>query len=262
MSDYESDHQEAAKKPRRLPAKSVCRGCSKTMLQSRIRDHVSSCSKIAKLKSAFTSPCTLYRLRVVTMRQPYELIIDVRGDAPMSFLDAFLRDIWMECCNHLSSFACVACDEDFDENAKQPKGNNRPTMERHIASVFASCVIAVYRYDFGTTTSVLIQRVSVTENAKQDVGIFVLARNEGSGYNSPREGACGYRGPSKYVEKTLPSFGQGPAAELGDVAALEDERDEEADVDADMPPSYHAKMQARQRKQAVAMLKKLEHRTW
>jgi hypothetical protein len=28
----------------------------------------------------------------------------VKGDAPMKTIDGFLRDIWLECCGHLSGF--------------------------------------------------------------------------------------------------------------------------------------------------------------
>ncbi len=41
---------------------------------------------------------------VVEGHGPYWLHLEVRADATLATLDAFLRDFWLECCGHMSQF--------------------------------------------------------------------------------------------------------------------------------------------------------------
>ena len=131
-------------------------------------------------------------------------------------------------------------------------------MLSSISAVFRNCIVASYDYDFGTPTTVFIQRISVTKNAKQDVGIFILARNEGSALNSPREGECGYDGPSAYTETEDLSYEE---SEWGDVD-MGNGGDWEECSGLELPTSYLAQKRAAQRKQAQELLKLLENRQW
>ncbi|MGH7490400.1 MAG: hypothetical protein ACREMY_33035, partial [bacterium] len=44
------------------------------------------------------------QIRVDVPGTPYWLDLDVKESSPMRQLDEFLRDIWLECCGHLSCF--------------------------------------------------------------------------------------------------------------------------------------------------------------
>jgi hypothetical protein len=48
----------------------------------------------------------LFGLRAEAARAPsYWLDLEIRAEARLHVLDSFLRDAWLECCEHLSAFA-------------------------------------------------------------------------------------------------------------------------------------------------------------
>ena len=88
-------------------------------------------------------------------------------------LDDFLREIWLECCGHLSAFRidgrsyAVVSMDGFDER------NMNHAMEK----VLYPDIKFYHEYDFGTTTELTL-RVLVEEEFKAPAnGIKLLARN-------------------------------------------------------------------------------------
>jgi len=65
----------------------------------------------------------------------------VKGDSPMKIIDGFLRDIWLECCGHLSGFG---------------HKNFKVKMKDLVEDVFQPRVKIFHDYDYGTTTRVFL----------------------------------------------------------------------------------------------------------
>jgi hypothetical protein len=128
---------------------------------------------------------------------PYFLSLWVDGNATMKNIDDFLRNIWLECCGHLSAFT-------NPKNRKQSshvwdieamkllkrgeqkgekydkfmeKSNGEAPMSRKISEVFCKGLKLKYRYDFGSSTALLL---TVLEEypAKADKRVILLSRNE------------------------------------------------------------------------------------
>jgi hypothetical protein len=86
----------------------------------------------------------------------------VKGDAQMKVIDQFLRDIWLECCDHLSAFG---------------HKNFKIAMSYRVEDVFQPRIKIYHDYDFGSTTRVYLKAHKHYQlNLKEK--IILLSRNE------------------------------------------------------------------------------------
>ena len=104
----------------------------------------------------------------------YWLHVALQSDTSLAQLDSFLREIWLECCGHLSAFTIDGS-----------RYSSRPMTDVGEASmdVLASQVMELgtkfyYEYDFGTTTELTLTVAAVLEPQPQAKSIQLLARNE------------------------------------------------------------------------------------
>ena len=104
---------------------------------------------------------------------PYWLHLEVRADATLATLDAFLRNIWLECCGHMSQF-CID-GEDYVSSAARELGAR--AMNVTLEKVFYPGMTCTYEYDFGTTTELRLRVVAERIGERQKEAVQVLARN-------------------------------------------------------------------------------------
>ena len=85
-------------------------------------------------------PQPLVAVRFAAVGAPrYWLIIEAKGDAQLGHVDALLRQLWLECCGHMSAFRL---------------GRRELAMTTAAAIAFARAASKVdYEYDFGSTTA-------------------------------------------------------------------------------------------------------------
>jgi hypothetical protein len=94
----------------------------------------------------------LYHLRARdASRGEYWLDLEMRGSGTLKDLDHYLRDIWLDCCGHLSQFSFGGW-----RAAEIP-------MTQRIGRVFASGKELTHIYDFGTSSVTLIKAVATRE---------------------------------------------------------------------------------------------------
>lgn len=93
----------------------------------------------------------------------YWLYLDISMTSTLKSLDAFLREIWLECCGHMSAFYS----RNYDEIGKSTK-----------VAVFPVGSVLLYEYDFGDTTSLKITVVAHASRPKQKKAVRLLGRNE------------------------------------------------------------------------------------
>ena len=87
--------------------KGKCKYCGKEYTKSYMIRHLAGCKErmagIAAEKG--TKRCGYYELAITgKYDKAYWLIIEISENATLKDLDSFLRDIWLECCGHLSAF--------------------------------------------------------------------------------------------------------------------------------------------------------------
>jgi hypothetical protein len=127
---------------------------------------------------------------------PYFLSLWVDGEATMKNIDTLLRDIWLECCGHLSQFSMPQNRQkgngflgfleavDFLEKGKKKvyeklreEASGEIPMGRKVKLVLATDLKLDYEYDFGSTTYLKLS-VAAEYPVKADKKIVLLSRNE------------------------------------------------------------------------------------
>ena len=208
--------------------KATCLLCKAKYTGTGMTKHLQSClskslenqRKQKNIKSQF-----FFHIQVKGVYSPeYWLHLKVSGDSTLEKLDQFLRDIWLECCGHMSAFSYR---------------RNELKMGRKLKDVLSSGMELQHEYDFGSTTELLVKVFAEYDGPmEKNEPIEILARNEapeimcdecekapaaqictecqwdGSGWlceacaknhecgeemqlpvvNSPRTGVCGYAG--------------------------------------------------------------------
>ncbi|MDR1532662.1 MAG: hypothetical protein LBS62_10880 [Clostridiales bacterium] len=91
----------------------------------------------------------------------YWLLLDIPLNSSLAKLDSFLRNIWLECCDHLSAFFIG-------------REEITPSLKIHNLCVGDKLT---HEYDFGTTTETIITVMGETHRPKQRESVRLLARN-------------------------------------------------------------------------------------
>ena len=97
----------------------------------------------------------------------YWLYIDVPLNKKLEAVDTFLRDIWLECCGHMSTFSMNGeyWEEDTDYG-KDLKIGSFPTGTQ-----------LIHEYDMGDTTVTLVTFMGIIRRPPQRDAVRLLARN-------------------------------------------------------------------------------------
>ena len=124
----------------------TCVFCQEIFSKVAITKHLSSCKKRSVSKEA-TTP--LYHLVVQTRHaSEFWLHLEVPIKLTLESLDDFLRDIWLECCGHLSLFRIG--EETFVSYPDKAMGDR--SMNISLEKIVVPGAVLAYEYDFGTTT--------------------------------------------------------------------------------------------------------------
>lgn len=173
-----------------------CLYCNKLMSRKTINRHLQAhLNEKAKVGKAGRS----YLLKVVDNPRwgsgPYFLSLWVDSKTTMGEIDYFLKDIWLECCGHMSSFTNPKNIEkgniwDFFEaqnllmsgkkkayEKMMEDVNGEIHKERKAHGVLSKGLKLIYDYDFGSTTSLQITVVDEFP-IPSDQPIVLLSRNE------------------------------------------------------------------------------------
>jgi hypothetical protein len=143
-----------------LKSEGKCWSCSQLFSQKEISKHLSG--HLLKIeKEASTQSPEVY-CHIVVEADLMFLHLLVKGNATMEKIDTFLREIWMECCGHLSEFR---------------NKNVEIEMSQKVKSIFGAKVKFLYAYDFGSTTTVTLKGVK-NYNIENNEDIILLSRNE------------------------------------------------------------------------------------
>ena len=192
----------------------ICYLCGNTIRKSGMTTHL----KKEVCPAGDVQLCNLLKIED-QYNKDYWLYLDIPATSALSSLDRFLRNIWLECCGHMSQFYFPG----YDVIGKSQK-----------LGYMSQGAKLCYDYDFGSTTSLVITCMGQIIRPAQRSAVRLLARNvpptfpccvcgknadevnaavyphtfyceacakqrEDEGYflpvtNSPRMGECGYCG--------------------------------------------------------------------
>ena len=135
-----------------MPKTSVlgnCFMCGETAAKEAMKNH------LINAHNTGAEPCRLILVEGAYVKN-YWLLVSIATDTPMATIDKFLRQIWCECCDHLSQF-------DSNQSTK-------------IALLATNQKIS-YEYDMGSTTEIVLTVLDELSRPPQKEKICLLARN-------------------------------------------------------------------------------------
>jgi hypothetical protein len=104
----------------------------------------------------------------------YWLYLEANADVTLNKLDLFLRDIWLECCGHMSLF--MLGNQIFSSSPDKSYGEK--SMNVKLGNLLVKGVAFRYEYDMGSTTELKLKVVDERSGGKQaSPAIKLLARN-------------------------------------------------------------------------------------
>jgi len=183
---------------KKLKSEGVCLFCGKTFAKAGINRHLATHLE-EKAKSG--KPGKSFFVKVETCKRwrssPYFLSLWIDGEAKMNDFDQFLRQIWLECCGHMSAFRNPKKQRggysvmfgtmdayDYLEQgnvAKYEKTmeeiNGSIPMSRKVKDVLFKGLELEYEYDFGSSTELTVTVIDEYP-IKADKKIVLLSRNE------------------------------------------------------------------------------------
>ena len=87
--------------------KGYCKYCGKEYTKGGMLRHLASCQKrkIRLERESTKTRCGYFQVVIYAKYdKDYWLIIEISENATLKDLDQFIRNIWVECCGHLSAF--------------------------------------------------------------------------------------------------------------------------------------------------------------
>jgi len=106
------------------------------------------------------------------------LLVLARHDAELSDLDYLIRDVWVECCEHLSAFtihgkrfSSYSDDDDFDD------GDGGSGFSVPLDEIIGPDSTFTYEYDFDSTTKLRLSVIGQTTVEPRTGPLCLIARN-------------------------------------------------------------------------------------
>jgi hypothetical protein len=161
----------------------VCRFCRKTFSGTAMGRHLAACpakkEEDRNIPGAERAQDSIYHLRITASRY-YWLHIEIDAGSSLDLLDGFLRNIWLECCGHLSEFTIggehYSSGPPLDTMLPWMEMMESGSMEEPINQVLQVKDTFDYCYDFGSTTR-LRGKVFASRRGAIPEPVRLLARN-------------------------------------------------------------------------------------
>ena len=161
--------------------KGKCKYCGKEFAKGYMLRHLRSCKERKTVLEGEMGKrkCGYFTLAISgKYEKEYWLIVEIRDTALLSDLDQFIRDIWVECCGHLSEFDIYGQSYESDPVEDTFWGPPAKSMNYKLKDVLDVGMTIAYEYDFGSTTELVIEVKDHREGVMKNKKIQILSRNE------------------------------------------------------------------------------------
>jgi hypothetical protein len=161
--------------PARAESAGKCISCGAAFSKRQVLRHLEQC---AYPDVGATAAVT--QIRVDVPGTPFWLDLDVKTNATLRQFDDFLRDIWLECCGHLSSFEVGHTRYSVDVRGGffGAEPGERGMNARVSASLPLAGSVFSYEYDFGSTTQLRLKVIAHRQAPSRHESVRLLARND------------------------------------------------------------------------------------
>ena len=141
-----------------------CRLCSHDFSGKEIKKHIKECA--ANQKEG------VHSILMKASSGPFWVYFSVPSNNKLTKVDQFLRDLWLECCGHLSAFTI---EKRRYLSSKEGLEEDEESMDIGMDMILKPGLKFQYEYDFGTETVLEIEYTSKIQADKNKIKI--LARN-------------------------------------------------------------------------------------
>lgn len=158
----------------KITTKGICNKCKEIVSTRSAKTHITKCFDQA---TENTPDAFLVKVQWPHKNPIYWLYLSVPFKSKLGNLDLFLREIWLDCCSHLSQFTI---------NHKRYSSDFEPSLfpmfEEFSMSIWTEKVLIpglkfTHEYDFGSTTELLLEVVGLIK-ALTSKEIKVIIRNQ------------------------------------------------------------------------------------
>ena len=174
---------------KRQQTKGVCQLCQGVVGKAGMTQHLAKCLAAHEGEGAAVSkspPKMVHLFQLLVQGQydtEYWLYVEMPATATLRDLDQFLRDIWLECCDHLSAFEIAGTQYSVEtvEQAGDPRFESpreERSMDVPVGKVLRPEMKFTHEYDFGSTTQLALRVVGEREGTNSQQRVRLLARNE------------------------------------------------------------------------------------
>lgn len=153
-----------------------CRVCGETYSRRGISQHLKSC--VEKNRSEENNQTHLYHIKAQSPTPVFWLHFEVESNANLGIVDQFLRDIWLECCGHLSSFTIGEQRYSLQPMETTFRGPPEKPLDIPVDEVLRDGTSFEYVYDFGSSTHLDLKVMDTRMGPEPEQSVRLLARNE------------------------------------------------------------------------------------
>ena len=153
-----------------------CLFCSKTFSKVSMKKHLDNCKSRTEeyITEDIEKSERYFCISVQGYESPeYWIYVDIPSGSTLKILDGFLRDIWLECCGHLSMFEIGG--QTFYSSPDREFGDR--SMSTKLENTLDTGMQFKYEYDFGSTTILKLKVISEFYGKKRKKKVKLLARN-------------------------------------------------------------------------------------
>lgn len=189
--------------------KGKCKYCGKEYTKGYIIRHLLSCKERKSRLENETGmkKCGYFTLLIYGKYDwDYWLVVEVKETAALKDMDKFLRDIWLECCGHLSAFEIGGVSYESMPETDNFWGRQVESMDCKLSSVLEQGMTIGYEYDFGSTTELVIEVKDYRIGYERKEKVTILSRNNDIAYVC---GACG-KGKAAYINMEVNGYDENP----------------------------------------------------
>ena len=171
---------------RRVP-KGRCSFCNAVVSKAGMTKHLKSCKQRraaleASSRRRKSAKAKVFHIVVEGSDMPqscqYWMHIEAPANATLEELDKFLRDVWVECCGHMSAFTIEGITYVSEKDVDLMWDSGYKGMDIALGKVLSVGLKFGYEYDFGTTTRLALRVVAEREGQVTGKPVRLLARNE------------------------------------------------------------------------------------
>lgn len=163
-------------KQERRVSRGACALCNASGIPKRsIVKHLDECPKRVPVSESRGK--TFHIVAYCPYNPLYWLHLEAPETASLRVVDAFLRDIWLECCGHMSAFTIDGARYVAPEVGITKEYGDQ-SMSVKLAEILSPGAQFSYEYDFGSTTELMLEVLAHGAPKAKQGSIRLLARND------------------------------------------------------------------------------------